>query len=96
MCILSEHTLLNVVGYYDLSVPSMSVMGLQKKLDVGGWGELYPFFGGFLEFFKLCKTLNRLAPGRPLSAGKNTSYFPSRPRSAGSRQFEVGSLKYFS
>ena len=39
---------------------------------------------------------NRLAPGRPLSAGKNTSYFPSRPRSAGSRQFEVGSLKYFS
>ena len=42
------------------------------------------------------RELNRLAPGRPLSAGKNTSYFPSRPRSADSRQFEVGSLKYFS
>ena len=34
MCILSVHTLLKVVGYYDLS---MSVMGLQKSLDgVGG------------------------------------------------------------
>ena len=51
--------LLKVVGYYDLSVLSMSVIGFQKKsLDrawVGGWGELYPIFFGFLEFFKLCK-----------------------------------------
>ena len=47
-------------------------------------------------YSKLLFHLNRLAPGRPLSARKNTSYFPSRPRSAGSRQFEVGSLKYFS
>ena len=32
-------TLLKVVGYYDLSVLSMSVMGFQKKsLD----GDLYP------------------------------------------------------
>ena len=45
------YTLLKVVGHYDLSVLSMSVMGFQKKsLDgVGGWGELYPIFVGFLE-----------------------------------------------
>ena len=35
-------TLLKVVSYYDLSVLSMPVMGFQKKLDGGGWGELYP------------------------------------------------------
>ena len=35
MCILSVYTLLKVVGYYDLSVLSMSVMGFQKKF---GWG----------------------------------------------------------
>ena len=29
MCILSVNTLLKVVGYYDLSVLSMSVMGFQ-------------------------------------------------------------------
>ena len=54
MCILAVHTLLKVVGYYDLSVPSMSVMGFQKKKFgwgwVGGWGELYTIFFGFLEF----------------------------------------------
>ena len=42
-----------VVGYYDLSVLSMSVMGFQKKKSgwggVGGWGELYPSL--FWEFF---------------------------------------------
>ena len=37
MCILSVHTLLKVVGYYDLSVLSMLVMGFQKSLDGGGW-----------------------------------------------------------
>ena len=31
MCILSVHTLLKVVGYYDLSVLSMSVTGLKTK-----------------------------------------------------------------
>ena len=31
MCILSVHTLLKVVGYYDLGVLSVSVMGFQKK-----------------------------------------------------------------
>ena len=35
-------TLLKVVNYYDLSVLSMSVMGFQKKIDGGGWGELHP------------------------------------------------------
>ena len=51
MCILSVHTLLKVVGYYDLSVLSMSVMGFQKKVWMGGWGELYPIF--FLDFWNL-------------------------------------------
>ena len=37
MCILSVHTLLKVVGYFDLSVLSMSVMGFQKKFGWGGW-----------------------------------------------------------
>ena len=35
------YTLLKVVGYYDLSDLSMSVMGFQKKLNGGwvdGWG----------------------------------------------------------
>ena len=36
MCILSVYTLLKVVGIYDLSVLSMSVMGFQKK-KVGMW-----------------------------------------------------------
>ena len=36
MCILSVYTLLKVVGYYDVSVLSMSMMGFQNKLD-GGW-----------------------------------------------------------
>ena len=31
MCILSVYTLLKCVGYYDLSVLSMSVMSFQKK-----------------------------------------------------------------
>ena len=37
LCILP--TLLKVVGYYDLSVLSMSVMGFQKKFGwrLGGW-----------------------------------------------------------
>ena len=44
--------LLKVVGYYDLSVLSMTVMGFKKKVwGVGGWGELLAFcvwiFGTF-------------------------------------------------
>ena len=44
MFVLSVYTLLKVVGYYDLSVLSMSLMGFQKKnwMWVGGWGELHP------------------------------------------------------
>ena len=38
-------TLLKVVGYFDFSVLSMSVMGFQKKVWMrGGWCELYPIF----------------------------------------------------
>ena len=48
MCIMSVYRLLEVAGYYDLSVVSMSVMGLKK---IGFWGELYPIFFGFLELF---------------------------------------------
>ena len=45
MCILSVYALLKVVGYYDFSVLSMSVMGFQKKFVwVGEWVELYPIF----------------------------------------------------
>ena len=57
MCILSVYTLLKVVGYYDLSVLSMSVMGFQKKVWMGGgwWGELYPNFLDFLIFFNFSK-----------------------------------------
>ena len=54
-------TLLKVVGYYDLSVLSMSVMGFQKQnLDgMDGWGELYPSF--FFDFW------NCLNFSKPLS-----------------------------
>ena len=36
MCILSVNILLKVVGYYDLSVLSRSMMGFQKKVWMGG------------------------------------------------------------
>ena len=62
MYILSVYTLLKVVSHYDLSVLSMSVMGFQKKVRmggwVGGWGELYPsifwILGIFLTLKKHC------------------------------------------
>ena len=41
--------MLKVVGYYDLSVLSMSVMGFQKSFRVGGWCELYHFFFWIFE-----------------------------------------------
>ena len=54
MCILSVYTLLKVVGYYDLSVLSMSVMGFQKRcLDgrwVGGVSSIQ-FYLDFWNFF---------------------------------------------
>ena len=64
--------------------------------DTSGHDIITWFFGKIISQVKWklrLNLINRLAPGRPLSAG---SYFPSRPRSAGSRQLEVGSLKYFS
>ena len=56
MCILSVYTLLKVVGYYDLSVVSMSVMGFQKRKvwmwgAGGGGGLALSNFFGFFEFF---------------------------------------------
>ena len=57
MCILYGYKLIKVVGFYDLSVLSMSMMGFQKSLDggwVGGVSSIQVYFG-FLEFFKLCK-----------------------------------------
>ena len=39
MCILFVCTLFKCVSHYDLSVPSMSVIGFQNKcLDIGGGG----------------------------------------------------------
>ena len=54
MCILSVFTLLKVVGYYDLSVLSMSVIGFKKKYLDGGWVQ---FFWDFLNFFNFAKPL---------------------------------------
>ena len=53
MWILSVYTLLKVVGYYDLSVLSMSVMGFQKKGWVGGVSSIQVFFGIFGIFLTL-------------------------------------------
>ena len=49
MCILSVYTLLKVVGYYDLSVLSMSVMDFPQK-KFGGVSSIQFFwiFGIFL------------------------------------------------
>ena len=66
MCILSVlYTLLKVVSYYDLSVLSLSVRGLQKSLD-GEWVcglSFIQFFLGFLDcFFNFAKPLTPPAP----------------------------------
>ena len=59
--VYSVCTLLKVVGYYDLSVLSMSVMGFQKKFGWGGgwlgWA-LSKFFGDFWNFFNFAKPLS--------------------------------------
>ena len=49
-------TLLKVVGYYDLSVLSMSVVGLPKKLGWGvdGWGEPLPVLFSIFGTVSLC------------------------------------------
>ena len=69
MCILYVHTLLKVVGDYELSVLSMSVMGFQKMF---GWGWVcgvssIQFYLDFLNFFELCK-----APKLPHTRGRKT------------------------
>ena len=49
MCIMFVYSLQNIVGYYDFSVLSMSVMGFQKKFGRGGVGVVssIQFFLGF-------------------------------------------------
>ena len=65
MCILSVHTLLKVVGYYDLSVLSKSVMGFQTKQKfgwgVGGWvGGVSSIQVFFWNLFNSAKPLTKL------------------------------------
>ena len=61
MCILSVHTLLKVVGYYDFSVLSMLVMGFQKKVCMGGGvSSIQVFFWDFLNFFNFAKPVSNL------------------------------------
>ena len=60
-CVFCMYALLKVVGYNDLTVLSMSVMGFKKKFGwrVGGWGELYPnVFGIFGIFLTLQSSLD--------------------------------------
>ena len=60
-CILFIYTLLKVVGYYDLSVLSMSVMGFQQKSLDGGWvggvGSIQ-FFLDVWNLFNFAKPLS--------------------------------------
>ena len=61
-CVFCLYTLLKVVGYYDLSVLSMSVMGFQKKF---GWGwvdgvsSIQLLLLDVWPFFLLCKAPQR-------------------------------------
>ena len=59
MCILSVYTLLKVVGYYDLSVLSMSVMGFQKKVWMGWVGGVssIQYLLDHWNFFNFAKPL---------------------------------------
>ena len=59
-CVFCLYTFLKVVGYYDLSVLSMSVMGFQKKFGWGWVGGVSPiqFLLGFFELFNFTKPLN--------------------------------------
>ena len=55
--------LLKVVGYYDFSVLSMSLMGFQNKcLDGGGWvggvSSIQVFLGDFWNFVNFAKPLS--------------------------------------
>ena len=61
MYILFVYILLKRVSHYELSVLSMSVMGLQKTTKV--WIGCEPYSGIFLDFLKLCKALNEYVKG---------------------------------
>ena len=56
-CVFCLYPLLKVVGYYDLSVLSMSVNAFLKKNMVGGVSSIQ-IFVGFLEFFNFAKPLS--------------------------------------
>ena len=59
MCILSVHALLKVVGYYDLRILSMSVMGFPKKFEwgwVGGVSFIHVFFLDFWIFLNFMQS----------------------------------------
>ena len=63
MCILSAYSLLKVVGYYDLSVLSMSMMGFQKK-EVwmeGGFVSSIQIFVDFWILYNFAKPFSALA-----------------------------------
>ena len=66
MCILSIYTLLKVVGYYDVSVLSRSLIGFQKKFgwEVGGCGLTLqsPLWSAVAQLVE-CRTRNRESPG---------------------------------
>ena len=72
MCTYSVCILQKVVGYYELSVLSMSVMGQKTGLDGwGGWGELYPsFFWDFLNFLNFTKPLINFGPTKSAVASR--------------------------
>ena len=58
MCILFVHTLLKVVGYYDLSVLSMSVMVFPKtKVCIECEVSSIQFYSGFVNFLNFAKPL---------------------------------------
>ena len=62
-CVFGLYTLLKVVGYYDFSVLSMSVMGFQKKF---GWGWVggvssIQFFWDFWNVFNFAKPLSMVS-----------------------------------
>ena len=64
MCILFVCTLLKVVGHYDLSVLSLSVMGFQNKLKslyIGwvDWVSYIQFLLDFSNLFNFAKPLNQ-------------------------------------
>ena len=54
MCILTVYALQKVVGYYDLSVLSMSVMGLDRVRSI----QFFLDFWNFWNFFNFAKPLS--------------------------------------